>query len=71
MAASWDELPNPVISNANKVLSKNTDDKAGQEVVADVFRAAEACVEFGGILVSLRMEIDDLVGLSGQVVLLV
>ena len=70
MAASWDELPDSVISSANKVLSKNTDDKAGQEALANVFRAAEAAVEFGGILVTLRMEIDDLVGISGEVVLL-
>ncbi|CBI19540.3 hypothetical protein VitviT2T_027592 [Vitis vinifera] len=66
MAASWDELPDSVISSANKVLSKNTDDKAGQEALANVFRAAEAAVEFGGILVTLRMEIDDLVGISGE-----
>lgn len=69
MAASWDELPDSVISSANEVLSKSTDDKTGHEALANVFRAAEAVVEFGGILVTLRMEIDDLVGLSGEVVL--
>jgi len=66
MAASWDELPDTLIHDVKKALSKKTDDKAGQEVVAIVFRAAEAAVEFGGILVSLRMEIDDSMGLSGE-----
>ncbi|XP_059638283.1 succinate dehydrogenase subunit 5, mitochondrial [Cornus florida] len=66
MAASWDELPDTLIHDAKKALSKNTDDKAGQEAMANVFRAAEAAEEFSGKLVSLRMEIDDCVGLSGE-----
>ncbi|XP_047311348.1 succinate dehydrogenase subunit 5, mitochondrial [Impatiens glandulifera] len=66
MAASWDELPDTLIHDAKKALSKNTDDKAGQEVLKNVFRAAEAVEEFGGMLVSLRMEIDDSIGLSGE-----
>ncbi|KAK9096894.1 hypothetical protein Sjap_022391 [Stephania japonica] len=66
MAASWDELPNAVISDVKKALAKNTEDKAGQEALANLFRAAEAAEEFGGILVSLRMAIDDSVGLSGE-----
>lgn len=67
MAASWDELPDAVIHDANKALSKNTEDKAGQEILANVLRAAEAVEEFTGKLVSLRMEIDDALGLSGEV----
>ncbi|CAL5365529.1 unnamed protein product [Camellia sinensis] len=66
MAASWDELPDTLISDANKALSKNTDDKAAQEAVANVFRAAEAVEEFSGMLVSLRMAIDDSTGLGGE-----
>ncbi|PSS31409.1 Succinate dehydrogenase subunit 5 like [Actinidia chinensis var. chinensis] len=66
MAASWDEIPDTVVHDANKALSKNTDDKAGQEALANIFRAAEAAEEFGGILVSLRMAIDDSIGLSGE-----
>ncbi|XP_057958090.1 succinate dehydrogenase subunit 5, mitochondrial-like [Malania oleifera] len=66
MAASWDELPDTVIHDAKNALSKSTDDKVGQEALANVFRAAEAVEEFGGILVSLRMEIDDSIGLSGE-----
>uniref|UniRef100_A0A7N0VIJ9 Succinate dehydrogenase subunit 5 n=1 Tax=Kalanchoe fedtschenkoi TaxID=63787 RepID=A0A7N0VIJ9_KALFE len=66
MAASWDELPDGLISAAKKALSKSTDDKTGQEILANVFRAAEAVEEFTGILVSLRMELDDTVGMSGE-----
>ncbi|KAJ7958137.1 succinate dehydrogenase subunit 5, mitochondrial-like [Quillaja saponaria] len=66
MAASWDNLPDSVIHEVKAALSKSTDDKAGKEVVENVFRAAEAVEEFGGILVTLKMEIDDSIGLSGE-----
>ncbi|KAF5746992.1 Succinate dehydrogenase 5 [Tripterygium wilfordii] len=66
MAASWDELPNVVVHDATNALSKNTDDKTGQEVLTNVFRAAEAVEEFNGILTSLKMELDDAVGASGE-----
>ncbi|KAK7383117.1 hypothetical protein VNO78_28786 [Psophocarpus tetragonolobus] len=66
MAESWSELPDSVVYNVKNALSKNTDDKAGKEAVENVFRAAEAVEEFGGILVSLKMEIDDSIGLSGE-----
>jgi len=36
-----------------------------------VFRAAEAVEEFGGILTSIKMEIDDSIGMSGEVCLFV
>ncbi|KAG6624693.1 succinate dehydrogenase subunit 5, mitochondrial-like isoform X1 [Carya illinoinensis] len=66
LAANWDELPNSVVHDVKAALSKSTDDTAGKEVVANVFRAAEAVEEFGGILVTLKMEIDDSIGLSGE-----
>ncbi|XP_068665647.1 succinate dehydrogenase subunit 5, mitochondrial-like [Aristolochia californica] len=66
MAASWDELPHAVIKDAEKTLSKNTEDKAGQEALANLLRAAEAVEHFAGILVSLRMELDDSIGLGGE-----
>ncbi|KAH0680471.1 hypothetical protein AABB24_008483 [Solanum stoloniferum] len=66
MAASWHELPDPVVYDAKNALSKTTDDKAGQEALANVFRAAEAVEEFTGILTSLKMDIDDAIGLSGE-----
>lgn len=66
MAASWDELPDAVIYDAKNALSKSTEDKAGQEALANVFRSAEAVEEFIGILTSLKMEIDDAIGLSGE-----
>lgn len=66
MAASWDELPNAVVGDAENALTKSTDDKAGQEALINVFRAAEAVEEFTGILTSLKMEIDEAIGLSGE-----
>ncbi|KAL2583539.1 hypothetical protein AAZV13_14G076500 [Glycine max] len=65
-SVSWSELPDSVVSDVKNVLSKNTDDKAGKEAVENVFRAAEAIEEFGGILVSLKLEFDDSIGLSGE-----
>ncbi|CAL9186816.1 unnamed protein product, partial [Musa hybrid cultivar] len=67
LAINWDEIPDSVINETKKALSKTTEDKAGQEALANVFHAAEASVEFSGVLVSLRMALDDLCGLSGEV----
>lgn len=67
LAENWSDLSDGVVYDANKALSKNTDDNAGKEIVANVFRAAQAVEEFGGILVTLKMEIDDSIGLSGEV----
>ncbi|KDP38375.1 hypothetical protein JCGZ_04300 [Jatropha curcas] len=66
MAASWDELPDPLIYDVKNALSKKTDDNAGQEILKNVFRAAEAVEEFSGILISLKMELDDSIGMSGE-----
>ncbi|KAK7285070.1 hypothetical protein RJT34_19828 [Clitoria ternatea] len=66
LAENWSELPDAVVYDVKNALSKNTDDKAGKEVVENVFRAAEAVQEFGGILVTLRMEIDDSIGSGGE-----
>ncbi|KAL5706017.1 membrane anchor in succinate dehydrogenase complex [Ranunculus cassubicifolius] len=66
MATSWEDLPDNVINDAKKALSKNTKDSSGREALANVFRAAEAVEEFGGILVTLRMAIDDVIGMSGK-----
>lgn len=67
MAVSWDTLPDSLIHEAKAALSKSTVDTTGKEVVANVFRAAEAIEEFGDILVTLKMEFDDSIGLSGEV----
>lgn len=67
MAASWDDLPEPVVYDVKAALSGSTNDEAGKEIVENVFRAAEAAEEFGGILTSLKMKIDDSIGLSGEV----
>ncbi|KAM0917572.1 hypothetical protein ACQ4PT_009403 [Festuca glaucescens] len=66
MAASWNELPGSLVEEAKKAVSKATDDKAGLEALENVFRAAEACEEFSGVLVTLRMALDDLCGLTGE-----
>ncbi|KAL9255280.1 Succinate dehydrogenase subunit 5, mitochondrial-like protein [Drosera capensis] len=66
IAANWDELPESLIHDAKTVLSKDTDDKTGKEALANVFCSAEAVEEFIGILVSLKLELDDSVGLSGE-----
>ncbi|CAI9115762.1 OLC1v1016754C1 [Oldenlandia corymbosa var. corymbosa] len=66
MATSWDDLPPAVVHDVKKALSKSTDDKASQDALANVFRAAEAVEEFTGILTSLKMAIDDSIGLSGE-----
>ncbi|KAK9073349.1 hypothetical protein SSX86_007673 [Deinandra increscens subsp. villosa] len=66
MAVSWAELPDTVVSKTKRALSKNTEDKASQEALANLLRAAEAVEEFSGFLVTLKMEIDDSVGMSGE-----
>ncbi|KAE9586191.1 hypothetical protein Lal_00009872 [Lupinus albus] len=66
IAESWDELPESVVYDVKEALSKNTEDQAGKEVVTNVFRAAEAVEEFSGIITSLRLAIDDSVGMSGE-----
>ncbi|KAL1200946.1 Succinate dehydrogenase subunit 5 [Cardamine amara subsp. amara] len=66
MAADWAELPSAAVHDAKSAISKNTDDKVGQEALKNVFRAAEAVEEFGGILTSIKMEIDDSIGMSGE-----
>ncbi|XP_019458925.1 PREDICTED: succinate dehydrogenase subunit 5, mitochondrial-like [Lupinus angustifolius] len=66
IAESWDEIPDSVVYDVKEALSKNTEDKAGNEIVANVFRAAEAVEEFSGIITTLRMTIDDSVGMSGE-----
>jgi len=66
MAASWDTLPDSLIHEAKAALSKSTDDTTGKEVLTNVFRAAEAVEEFGDIVTTLKMELDDSIGLSGE-----
>jgi len=67
MAADWGELPEGLISEALEVLSKPTDDSSAKEVLKNVLRAAEAVEEFTGTLETLKMALDDCVGLSGEV----
>lgn len=66
LAADWSDIPSAVVSEAKKALIKSSEDKSGQETLKSVLLAADAVEEFTGKLVSLRMEIDDSVGLSGE-----
>ncbi|CAN0922275.1 Succinate dehydrogenase subunit 5, mitochondrial [Linum grandiflorum] len=66
MAASWDELDASVVHDVHNALSKNSEDKAGQEILQNVFRASEAVEEFGGMVMTLKMELDDSIGMSGE-----
>ncbi|XP_071686727.1 succinate dehydrogenase subunit 5, mitochondrial-like [Rutidosis leptorrhynchoides] len=66
MAVNWAELPDTVVNKTKRALSRNTEDKASQEALANLLRAAEAVEEFSGFLVTLKMEIDDSVGMSGE-----
>lgn len=67
MATSWDHIPESVVSEAKKAVSKETSDTLGQKHLKGLFAAAEACEEFSGTLVSLRMALDDLGGITGEV----
>ncbi|CAN1273959.1 Succinate dehydrogenase subunit 5, mitochondrial [Linum perenne] len=67
MAASWDERDATVVHDVKNALTKNSDDKAGQEILKNVFRASEAVEEFGGMVMTLKMELDDSIGMSGEV----
>jgi hypothetical protein len=53
LAASLNELPGSLVQEAKKTVSKATDDNAGQEALENAFRAAEACEEFSGVLITL------------------
>ena len=68
MATNWDDLSPAVVHDVKKALSKSTEDKSAQDALRDVFRAAEAVEEFTGIIMSLKMELDDAIGLSGEVI---
>ena len=67
MAVDWEELPDPVQADVMNALSKDTDDKAGQEALASAWHAAEAVEQFCGVLESLRMELDEISGQTGEV----
>ncbi|CAN1273958.1 Succinate dehydrogenase subunit 5, mitochondrial, partial [Linum perenne] len=64
MAASWDERDATVVHDVKNALTKNSDDKAGQEILKNVFRASEAVEEFGGMVMTLKMELDDSIGMN-------
>lgn len=66
LAADWEELPEPLQADVMNALSKETDDKAGQEALTNAWRAAEAVEQFSGVLESLKMELDEISGHTGE-----
>uniref|UniRef100_A0A0C9QMG6 TSA: Wollemia nobilis Ref_Wollemi_Transcript_22244_1015 transcribed RNA sequence n=1 Tax=Wollemia nobilis TaxID=56998 RepID=A0A0C9QMG6_9CONI len=66
LASDWGELYDSVKADVMDALSKETDDKAGQEALANAWRAAEAVEHFSGVLESLRMELDEINGPTGE-----
>lgn len=68
MAEGWDEIPESVLYDVKKALLKDTDDKGGQEVLKTALCAAEAVEEFTGIIMNIKMEIDNSIGMSGAVI---
>lgn len=67
MVDSWDDLSDSFVYDVENALSRETDDQAGQEILENVLRSAEAVEEFSGAVMSLKMELDDSVGLTGEV----
>ncbi|KAI7732795.1 hypothetical protein M8C21_033615 [Ambrosia artemisiifolia] len=63
MAVSWAKLPFTVINKTKRALSKTTEDKASQEALANLLRVAEVVHELSGFLETLKMKIDDIVGM--------
>lgn len=66
LAWGWDDIPDSVTSEVKKALSKSAEDKAGQQILKNVFRAAEASEEFIAVLVNIRMGLEELTGLTGE-----
>lgn len=66
MAVNWSEISEETKDAVSAALSKRTEDKAGQEKLANAWRAAKAVEQFSGTLVNIRMELDDLTGFSGE-----
>ncbi|EPS72520.1 hypothetical protein M569_02239 [Genlisea aurea] len=66
MASSWDKIPPSVVANVKVALTKDTEEKEAQESLQNVYRAAAAVEEFSGIIMSLKMNLDDEIGASGE-----
>ncbi|GLJ06278.1 hypothetical protein SUGI_0035030 [Cryptomeria japonica] len=66
LASNWDELEESLKSTVMDALSKETDDESGKEALSNVWRAAEAVEHFSGVLESLRMELDEISGSTGE-----
>lgn len=66
MAASWHKLLAVAVYNTTNAPSRTTNDKVGQEALANVFHPTQAVEELTGILTSLKTKTDDAINLSVQ-----
>ena len=67
MAVNWTEISDEAKDAVEAAVTKKTDDALGLEELKNAWRVAEAVEKFSGILVSLRMALDDYSGASGDV----
>ncbi|KAH7442543.1 hypothetical protein KP509_03G093400 [Ceratopteris richardii] len=66
MAVNWTEISDEAKDAVEAALTNSTSDNAGLEKLKDAWRAAEAVEKFSGTLVTLRMCLDDMSGLTGE-----
>eukprot|EP00249_Psilotum_nudum_P032145 c47328_g1_i1 orf=128-859(+) len=66
LAVSWSEISRETEDLVEAALSKTSDNIAGQEALANAWRAAEAVEKFSGTLIALRMELDETSGFAGE-----
>lgn len=67
MGHGWLKLEPQVKSAVENAISGGSDDPEGKETLVDAWRAAEAVENFGGLLIEMLMEINDLCGATGEV----
>lgn len=67
----WLKLEPQVKSAVESAISGGSDDPEGKETLIDAWRAAQAVESFGGLLTEMLLEINDLCGDSGEVILTV
>ncbi|KAG0593465.1 hypothetical protein KC19_1G332100 [Ceratodon purpureus] len=63
----WLKIEPQVRSAVESAISGGSDDSAGKETLIDAWKAAQAVESFGGLLVDMLLEINDLCGDTGEV----
>ncbi|KAG0593467.1 hypothetical protein KC19_1G332100 [Ceratodon purpureus] len=62
----WLKIEPQVRSAVESAISGGSDDSAGKETLIDAWKAAQAVESFGGLLVDMLLEINDLCGDTGE-----